>query len=167
MRDDVVTAGYIAETARETFEPLWVGWKRACGHPDPERPPASLDACIPSSIALCEIMNRVLYHDGWRFRVTGGRPTKKTPQGGFWMNGRGGTHAWVAGWDVRHRRRMVIDITADQYGGSAVYCEPTSAYHVANYSHSTIKMFYQRERLNAELWTMALVFALQEPPFHR
>ena len=158
--DAIAGATYIAQTARECWEPIWPAWKRSCHHPDPDRLPASLDTCITTSFALHEMLSRCL--GDWHWHVMGGRPTPRTPKGGYWLpDGRGGPHLWVEG--RRHLKRITVDITADQFGGPEIIAVPcVPATHVANATRALLRRYRENEQIHIGLWTTALVFALQE-----
>ncbi|CAM6053392.1 unnamed protein product [Sphagnum tenellum] len=151
---DAIT--YIAETARECWEPIWPGWKAAMRHPAPNAGVPSKDTCIATSFALREILRRCI--PTWNWHVVGGRPTSRTPYGGVWMvDGRGGPEG------RQYKKRLTVDITADQFGGPEVFVfDGIPDYYIANASRPLLKRYEENERDTVNLWVGALVCALQE-----
>lgn len=112
---DIIT--YTGHVARAAWEPIWPLWKLESGHPGPFFP-LSADTCIPTSLALRAVLDVMVPE--YRWTVTGGRPTKRTPLGGYLnpVTGRSEAHLWVVG--LRGDSELVVDITADQFGGEPV-----------------------------------------------
>lgn len=142
--------------ARKMLEPIWPKWKRAGGHHDPDRL-ASEDACVVSSLALRSILAHALPE--YRWQAVGGRPTLRTPHGGYHgPDGQGGCHMWVEGLARRGRGlepggRIVADITADQFGGPEVLVlEGASPHHRANYSRPILAFLRAAEPEHVALW---------------
>jgi hypothetical protein len=138
---------------------MWPAWKLFSMHPAPLDGPPSTDACIPTSVALREMLGRCV--PSWNWHVVGGRPTKRTPRGGLWLpDGRGGPHVWVEG--RRAGRRITVDITGDQFGGPEVLVEDglPDAYR-ANATRALIAHYEHNERETSGLWCAALAQALR------
>ncbi len=144
---DIVTV--VALTARKAWEPVWPIWKSLSGHPSPDGLP-SVDACIPTSFALGDILNRVVSEYSWR--AVGGRPTKRTPAGGFSASeGSAHGHFWVEG--KRCGDLVVVDITADQFDGEPVIVhEGPSPRHSANATRNLIRAYRENEQETVSLF---------------
>lgn len=148
----------IAETARVAWEPIWPVWKRVNRYPGPSET-ASADCCIPSSFALRDALRRTVPELRWQ--VVGGRPTKRTPAGGFLdANGVPHPHLWVEG--RRRRGCIVADITADQFGGDAVLIsENGSACHTPNATTGLLDYYEKHEAVTIEIFMAALDAIMQ------
>lgn len=156
MQDIINQVTDLATAARECWEELWPSWKRISGHPHPKGLPSE-DACIPSSFALCRVLQ--VHTEAWDWKVVGGRPTKRTPRGGFLARGKGGPHLWVQG--RRGREVITADITSDQFGGLPVLvCAGIPPTHTANHTSKLLQRFKANESFHVSLWVAALSLAL-------
>lgn len=163
-----------ATEARRCWEPLWPGWKRWGGHPEPDRLPASYDTCIISSLALRAVLARGIPE--FRWVVVGGRPTRKFPTGGFCdARGIAHPHMWVRGYSnfeamERGRKRalpmgtrIIADITADQFGAEPVkVIEGVTRFYTENYTESFVKHAGGTEAPHIALWLAAFDAAMKD-----
>lgn len=137
---DIVS--YAAETARSSWEGPWMLWKAIAGYPDLDAPPAT-DACIPTAFALRDVLWKMIPEYSWK--AVGGRPTKRTPAGGFRdRTGVSHPHLWVEG--RRTGDLVIVDITADQFGAPPIIVhEGLSPIHTANNTPRLLKRFAEHE----------------------
>ena len=137
---DIIEA--TAALARTAWEPVWPIWKRLNRYPGPEAP-GSRDSCIPTSFALRIALARTVPEVRWR--VVGGRPTKRNPASGV-VDAKGTIrpHLWVEG---RHgRTRIVVDITADQFGlKPVVVATGVTASHTASATARLLRFYEAHE----------------------
>ncbi len=152
----IVTA--VARTARMAWEPMWLEWKRVNRYPGPIEP-ASRDVCVPTSFALRDALRRTVPEIWWK--VAGGRPTKRTPRGGF-MDSQGTPHPhlWVVGRCVEGP--VVVDISADQFGAEPVLVEvgPLTR-HTANATTRPLRYYEAHEATTVEMFLLALDHAFK------
>lgn len=80
-----------------------------------------------------------------RWRVAGGRPTARTPRGGFFdATGTSHPHLWVEG--RRRGAQILVDLTADQFGGPPVVVEEgDSPAYLANATGVLLARYEQHE----------------------
>lgn len=140
----------VAAICREIWEPVWPLWKLTGGHPEPLRDPPSHDCCVPTSFALEGVLAATAPQLRWR--AVGGRPTRRTPAGGY-TDGAGVAHPhlWVEG---RARGILIgVDITGDQFGGPPVLArEGQSPLHVANSTADFLDRLRDNERRTFPDW---------------
>jgi len=138
--------------AREAWEPIWPIWRRLSGCPEGSAP--SHEACVITSLALEAALNSLVPERRWR--VAGGRPTARTPWGGYRpTRGPSRPHLWVEG-RARGREPLIVDITADQFGGPPVAVTTEAPAYRANATRSLLDRYRSRERDTVELLLDAL-----------
>lgn len=147
-------AAAVARTARQTLTPMWIEWKRVNRYPGPLEP-ASHDVCVPTAFALREALTRTIPEIRWK--AVGGRPTTRTPQGGFRSNdGKYHPHLWVEG---RCQEGIaVVDITADQFGAEPVVADAgrLAARYTANASQALLRRYEAHETGTVERFLFAI-----------
>lgn len=105
---------------RKALEPVWPAWKAIGGYDCESDGVPSRDCCVATSFALRDALRRTTPEVHWK--VTGGRPTRRTPKGGYLdKHGVPHAHLWVEG--RIGSDRIIADITADQFGGAPIICE--------------------------------------------
>lgn len=146
-------AAAVAEIARKTWEASWPVWKQLAGHPNPTGP-AAHDVCVPTSFALRNALRRTIPEIHWK--VVGGRPTKHTPAGGFVdNNGVPHPHLWVEG--KQNGSRIIVDVTADQFGAKPVIVTNKHfSQHTSNATSRLLCSYEQHEAVSIEFF-MALL----------
>ena len=157
MCDQAATLSHISHVAclaRSGFEQAWPVWRALFGAPSGDAP--SFQACVPSSIALCNILQRQAPEYSWQIR--GGRPTSRTPQGGYLDDsGQANPHLWVEG-KRRGQRPVIIDVTADQFsGGPPVVVQfGPSHRHRANATQCLLDSYRDSQHASVELFEYAV-----------
>lgn len=146
----------IARICRSIWLPVWPYWKLINGHSADGNELPSHGACIPTSFALAGVLSATVPELRWR--VVGGRPTKRTPAGGYTGDdGTGWPHLWVEG--RKRGNLVVVDITCDQFGGPDVHvCRGPSPRHKPNSTRQLLDKYEEYERQTAADW-MELVAA--------
>ena len=146
----------VAAMARAALPPMWIEWKRLNGFHPVE--PASYGVCVPTSFALRNALRRAVPEVRWD--VVGGRPTKRTPRGGFLSrDGKANPHVWVVG--RGSEGVAVIDITADQFGCEPVVAMLSGRSYKANATRRLLQRYEAHELVTAEMFTMAIDHAFR------
>ena len=93
----------VAAVCRSLWEPLWPEWRRRTGYPYRVAAPSEA-ACIPSAFALHDLLTERVPAPLWVVR------------GGMFISDEGERlpHVWVE--TTWRRRRLIVDVTADQFG---------------------------------------------------
>lgn len=142
----------VATMAREAWEPIWPVWRLTGGCPEGAAP--SHEACVVTSFAIEAVLTYLVPECRWR--VAGGRPTTRTPHGGYRdPSGVAQPHLWVVG-----RRRgespWIVDLTADQFGGPPVVATQEGGHYHANATRSVLERYRLHERETVEIFLEAL-----------
>lgn len=122
LEDVRVEAEAIARRCRIVLEIMWPLWRKAASIPAPVLGLSiSEGCCIHASLLLEERLSTLLPDLSWS--IAGGEPTARLPRGGYAMApGDGYQHVWVHGaaHGLPGEPRLIVDVTADQFGGPVV-----------------------------------------------
>ncbi len=142
---EIAEAIRIATICRETFEELWDGWRRVGGY-KPIVFCVSQDACGASSFALHDVLKRLGSPLPWR--VVGGR---------IKVLGRWRDHAWVEA--HAGRRRLIADITADQFGLPPVIVSMDyGAIYRKTMDEADLPPWRERDGIHISMWSGLVIY---------
>lgn len=131
----------IASAARSYLEPIWLVWQRDRGNTSVAIP--STNTCGRSSLFLRDVLRERRLNAEW----LSGAPGSEN-QLGYQSEGKWHGHAWV------RCDGLIIDITADQFGGAPVIVTPSDdpRYKSAGIDAAYPHAIEARQRAVAEIW---------------